>query len=141
MKLKVFLVAAIAILVASLLLAYRELEYAGDTTSTGKSKSAGPGNSSWTAVKDASKEPVKEITISEVAKKNQRMLPDSELLIDNKKILDLDYQDLIKIWGKPAETRKIAVNLPGTEGKYILYILKYDSIDIEMFPVKEGITV
>lgn len=72
---------------------------------------------------------------------NSRLIRDKEFLIGGKAILDLKYVDIIKIWGEPKEIEKIKVHFPATAEESYSYILKYDSIDIEMYPVEKNITI
>lgn len=65
---------------------------------------------------------------------NSRLLQDKEFLIGGKAILDLKYVDVIKIWGEPKEIIMVKVLFPATVEESYSYILKYDSIDIEMYP-------
>jgi hypothetical protein len=72
---------------------------------------------------------------------NARVINDQELKVGNKPILQLKYSELIKIWGKPNEVKKVEVYFPATVEPSYLYILKYDSIDIEMYPVQDSVSV
>jgi hypothetical protein len=68
---------------------------------------------------------------------NSRLIQDKEFLIGGKAILDLKYADVIKTWGEPKEIKVVKVYFPATVEESYSYILKYDSIDIEMYPVEK----
>jgi hypothetical protein len=68
---------------------------------------------------------------------NSRLIQDKEFLIGGKAILDLKYADVIKTWGEPKEIKVVKVHFPATVEESYSYILKYDSIDIEMYPVEK----
>lgn len=72
---------------------------------------------------------------------NTRVLVEKEFKISNKLILKLKYEDLIKLWGKPKKIEKMKVYFPATETPYYIYILKYDNIEIEMYPVAINVPV
>lgn len=72
---------------------------------------------------------------------NTRILVEKEFKIGNKLILKLKYEDLIKLWGKPKDIKKVKVYFPATETPYYIYILKYDDIEIEMYPVEMNVSV
>ena len=72
---------------------------------------------------------------------NTRILEEKEFKIDNKPILGLKYAELINLWGKPNEIKKVKVYFSATVEPYYCYILKYDAIDIEMYPVDKNISV
>lgn len=82
-----------------------------------------------------------EPTLSKEKPLNSRLIRDKEFLIGGKAILGLKYENIIKIWGKPKEIKKIKVHFPATVEESYSYILKYDSIDIEMYPVENNITI
>lgn len=65
---------------------------------------------------------------------NTRYVEDTNFKIANKPILSLKYNDLIKLWGIPNSMKKVKVYFPATETPCYSYILKYDGIDIEMYP-------
>lgn len=72
---------------------------------------------------------------------NSRLIQDKEFLIGGKAILDLKYSDVIKIWGEPKEFKQVKVHFPATVEDYYSFILKYDSIDIEMYPEQKKIAL
>ena len=72
---------------------------------------------------------------------NVRTLEDKEFLIDSKPIIGLKYSDIIKIWGAPKEIKQVKVYFPATIEPNFSYILKYNSIDIEMYPEEEHTAV
>jgi hypothetical protein len=72
---------------------------------------------------------------------NLRVIQDENFLIDGKDILNLKYAELIKIWGEPEEIKQVKVNFPATVEKVYSYIMKYDSIEIEMYPEKKDISI
>ncbi len=82
-----------------------------------------------------------EPTLSKEKPLNSRSIQDKEFLIGGKAILGLNYVDIIKIWGEPKEIKKVKVHFPATVEESYSYILKYDSIDIEMYPVEKNITI
>lgn len=72
---------------------------------------------------------------------NSRLIQDKQLLIGGKAILDLKYADVIEIWGDPKEIKQVKVHFPATVEESYSYILKYDAIDIEMYPVEKNIPI
>lgn len=72
---------------------------------------------------------------------NTRLLEDKKFVIGNKDILQLKYEGVIKLWGKPLEIEKAEIHFPATVEPSYSYILHYDSIDIEMYPVDKDIPV
>jgi hypothetical protein len=88
-------------------------------------------------VSNAEKIPLKETTAPEQYLLNTRFIKDKEFLIDNKAILTLKYEDIIKIWGSPNEIIQVKVYFPATTEASYSYILRYDSISIEMYPAQK----
>lgn len=82
-----------------------------------------------------------EPSFSEEKPLNSRLIQDKEFLIGGKAILDLKYVDVIKIWGEPKEIKIVKVHFPATEEESYSYILKYDSIDIEMYPEEKNTSI
>lgn len=72
---------------------------------------------------------------SRIKSVNTRTLDDSELLIGGKNVLDLAYDEVLDTWGEPNQTKRLQVKFPATEEYSYVYVLEYDDIDIEMYPV------
>ena len=72
---------------------------------------------------------------------NTRLLEDKEFMIDGKAILNLKYAEVLKLWGQPKEIKQVIVKLPATEEDYLIYILSYDGLDIEMYPVGKEVAI
>lgn len=64
-----------------------------------------------------------------------------ELYVAGKQVVDLTYPELIKLWGKPVEIKSNEVRFPGTIEQHIVYVLCYNGIEIEMYPVAKGVAV
>lgn len=73
------------------------------------------------------------------AAKNNILL--KEVLIENKPVLNLKYDEVINYWGVPKHIRKIKVKFPADTEQNYIYLLCYDGIEIEMYPVLEGVDV
>lgn len=77
---------------------------------------------------------VKKITNSTFVQEEKNPLEFKEnLLLDNKPVLNMSYNDVIKIWGKPITHRTEKVLFPGSSSQdyYCVGILSYDGIDFE----------
>lgn len=72
---------------------------------------------------------------------NVRSFKDKEPLIDNKPILDLTYDSLEGIWGVPKEIKKIKTRIPGDLEASYIYILRYNDMEIEMYPTNNDTPV
>jgi hypothetical protein len=90
---------------------------------------------------DSTKVSSSKLTLSKEKPLNSRLLQDKEFLIGGKAILDLKYSDVIKIWGEPKEIKQVKVHFPATVEDHFSFILKYDSIDIEMYPEEKNIAL
>lgn len=64
-----------------------------------------------------------------------------KVLVGNKPIVDLPYEQVIRYWGKPGEVKKLKVHFPAATEQYYIYLLHYDGVDIEMYPELEGVPV
>lgn len=60
-----------------------------------------------------------------------------EIKINSNQILNLGYDEILKIWGTPKSINAYDVHFPATPEAYKLNILTYDSLDIEMYPLKD----
>lgn len=62
-----------------------------------------------------------------------------EVLVGNKPVVGLPYEQVIRYWGKPGEVKKLKVHFPAATEQYYIYLLRYDGVDIEMYPELEGV--
>jgi hypothetical protein len=93
-----------------------------------------------------SAEPTPDTQAPEVSKTTKnyapnKMLEIKEVLVGGKQVLGLNYDEVMKIWGKPKEIKNLKVKFPATTEISIVYLLCYDGIEIEMYPESEDVPV
>lgn len=82
---------------------------------------------------------IKDDTISTTLNPNGELFKVRDIVVENKPVLNLNYDQVIKLWGNPKEIKKIKIHFPATEESDNLYLLSYDNIDVEMYPEQEDV--